>query len=136
MNTWKSMSIGRGCGLGCLLGVMLLLILGCGGSSPTESDSFIADIPNQGWVDSGNPNHRFFFFDVSGPGGTASFNGNEFIGAGSATALTGSYSGRSISFTIQRSAGNVTYQGRFPDKDTMVLSSATAGNLTLVRSSS
>jgi hypothetical protein len=138
MNPRKHTTAGLGVSLGWLLGAAMLLVSGCGGggSSPTESDSFIPDIANGNvsWLDSGNPSHRFSFFDVTAPGPNASFSGNEFTGnPGGPSPLTGSYSGRSISFTIQRSGGNVSYSGRFPDKDTMVLSSATAGNLTLVR---
>jgi hypothetical protein len=138
MSSKKRTTAGLGLSLGWLLGATMLLVLGCGGggSSPTESDSFIPDIANGNvsWLDSGNPSHRFSFFDVTAPGENANFSGNEFTGnPGGPNPLTGSYSGRAISFTIQRPGGNVAFQGRFPDKDTMVLSSATAGNLTLVR---
>jgi hypothetical protein len=134
MNFKKSATIG----LGGLLGILLLLLLGCGGSgggSPTESSTFIPDIPNVSWIESGNPSHRFFFFDAQTNVEHSTFNGNEFIGGGGATPLTGAYTGREVHFTIQRSAGNVLYQGQFRDQNTMVLSS-TAGGLTLVRGTS
>jgi hypothetical protein len=124
-------------GLGWILGTMLLLP-GCGGggSSPTESGTFIPDIPNVSWIESGKPSHRFFFLVAKPNVEHSTFDGNEFIGAGGATPLTGAYTGREIHFTIQRSAGNVLYQGQFRDANTMVLSSATAGGLTLVRGTS
>lgn len=133
MSSRKRATVGPGLSLGWLLGAAMLLISGCGGGgSPTESGTFIPDIPNVVWVDSGNSSHHFSFFDVTAAGENASFSGNEFIGT-AVSPLSGSYSGRAISFTVQRSAGNVAFQGRFTDSNTMVLSSATAGNLTLVR---
>lgn len=125
-------------GLGWLLGTMMLLLPGCGGGggSPTESGTFIAQIPNVSWNESGKPSHRFFFVGTQPNVEHSTFEGNEFFGEGPATPLTGAYTGREIHFTIQRSAGNVLYQGQFTDANTMVLSSATAGGLTLVRGTS
>lgn len=131
MNPKKSVAIG----LGVLLGTLMLLLPGCGGggSSPTESGTFIPDIPNVSWIESGQPNHRFVFFDAQPNVERSNFAGNEFVGQGGPNPLTGAYSGREVHFTIQRSGGAVLYQGMFRDQNTMVLSSATAGNLTLVR---
>jgi hypothetical protein len=131
MNSKKSLSVG----LGGLLGIMMLLLPGCGGGggSPTESSPFIPTIPNVSWIESGKPSHRFFFIVAEPNAEHSNFEGNEFIGEGGATRLTGAYTGREIHFTIERSAGNVLYQGQFRDANTMVLSSATAGGLTLVR---
>jgi hypothetical protein len=119
----------------------LLAVVGVVSLSVACSDSGSAlgpliTITNQ-WRNEANADHTFFFLDNTG--GTArregTFTGNEQPPGGAATNdLTGSWStnGR-IQFTVQRPAGNVTYQGTLTSNlDRMSLTSS-AGPLVLIR---
>ena len=114
----------------------MALLLGCGGGGgPTAPASYIGDI-GRNWVEKGHSEHRFNFNAAQEHVEQSSFTGFETItqsnGSEISHQLSGSFMDREIHFTVQRSGGNVLYQGQFVDDNTMSFSSA-SGSLILVR---
>ncbi len=71
------------------------------------------------WKDVANANHTFDLFSNDDGGTSGQFTGTEYVNENDFTGfpLTGSWASGRISFTVQRSAGNVKYTADMPTDD-------------------
>ena len=114
--------------------LVVLVLMACGGSgggSITGPSAGPARDPNNNWNVQGDPTHSFTIECDTCPASAADLTGDEGLG-GVVSPLTGSFSGDSIEFTVSRASGDVLFEGRFLDDDTIEVSSSTE-TLTLIR---
>lgn len=100
--------------------------------------SFVIDINNQ-WTVDGDTSHGFFFSPTnSGPAAAGDFTGSEsgYPSTGDFFILSGSYTGQTITFVIERPAP-VPFKGTILDQNTMQIESIPAGeSYTITRNTS
>lgn len=98
-----------------LVALLALLLAGCdsgaGGVTGPSGLGFLFDVSNIWFVET-EPAHEFNLVPTSPASETmGTFDGDETLPSGEDSILSGSFSGSSITFTVQRAAGNVTFSG-------------------------